>query len=233
MEKMVMKKLFPGLVALFVSVLVFGTLPARATELSLPLDTVFSGDTPAGSPPWLTATFNDGGSAGTVLLTMSATNLTGSEFVDKWYFNLDPTLNSTQLTFTPVSGTGATVTTGTDFAQADGDGKYDILFDFAEAPPSSRFGEGASSVYSISGISTLTADSFDFFSAPGGGEGTFTSAAHIQAIPLDDLLDESEGSGWIGSGEAKEVPEPGITALLGCGMIGVFFIGRKFSMANR
>ncbi|GAH74224.1 unnamed protein product, partial [marine sediment metagenome] len=79
----------------FVTVLAL-TAGLQASVVSYDLSIEFSGATPpAGAAPWLNATFDDGGSAGSVDLTLTAVNLVGSEFVNVWLFNLDPALNPT------------------------------------------------------------------------------------------------------------------------------------------
>ena len=56
---------------------------------------------PAGSTPWLTLTTTtlSGADAGKVQLEFCASGLTGPEFVDEWYLNIDPALDSKNLSF--------------------------------------------------------------------------------------------------------------------------------------
>jgi hypothetical protein len=102
-----------------------------------------------------------------------------------WYFNLDPTLDPTSLVFSNPVKTGSfadpSVDLGTNAHQADGDGKFDVRFNFAHAKPH-RFGPGESALVTLSGVATLNVDSFNFMSAPGGANGGFGSAAHVQGI---------------------------------------------------
>jgi MYXO-CTERM domain-containing protein len=188
-------------------------VPVRATTVTYDLSVEFSGATPpAGAAPWLRATFDDGGGAGSVTLTLAAVNLVGGEFVSDWDFNLDPALNPASLSFSAPTKTGTfgdpVITFGVDAFQADGDGRYDIEVEFDTAPPGDRFGAGESVQYTITGIATLTASSFDFLSAPAGGSGPFPTAAHVQGIGP-----EGANSGWV------TVPEPAAAwlALLGVG----------------
>ncbi|WP_428936840.1 hypothetical protein [Fontivita pretiosa] len=181
---------------------------ARAAVITYDLSVEFSGATaPAGATPWLRATFDDGGSSGSVTLTLTALNLTGSEFVSEWNFNLDPSLNPANLIFSSPTKTGTfanpTILTGVNAFQADGDGLYDIQVAFDNAPPANRFTAGESVVYTISGISSLTANSFNFLSAPAGGKGPFPTAAHVQGIGA-----QANNSGWV------TVPEPAGAAIL-------------------
>jgi hypothetical protein len=189
---------------------------------------VFSGTTaPAGSTPWLNATFDDGGAAGTVTLTLSATNLTGGEFVGDWYFNLDPALDSSSLLFSAPTKVGSFGDPGigkaTDAYQADGDGKYDIEFAFAMGGAGVRFGAGESATYTITGISTLTANSFKFLSSPAGGHGPYYTAAHVQGIAIEG----GTTSAWV------TVPEPSSFVLAVAGILGLAFMGRRASKTRR
>jgi hypothetical protein len=218
------KALLTGVVA---SALALFIMPHPAQSLSIDFDMnlVFSGDTPGGNPPWLRATFDDGGVAGSVNLTLTALNLTATEFVSGWYFNFDSSLNLGSLNISRVSGTmPSSISTGVDGFQADGDGFFDILFNFPTAASSDRFEQGDMAVFAITGGPLLTAESFDFLSSPGpgGSPGPFLSAAHIQGV----LLLDRTGSGWVAPSEAPPVPEPATLALLGSGLIGAAAFGR-------
>lgn len=185
---------------------------ASASVLTYDLSVEFSGATPpAGATPWLRAVLDDGGSPGSVAMTLSTPNLVAKEFVSKWYFNLDPVLDPTSLIFSaPIkvgSFTDPTVNLGVNAFKADGDGKYDIKLAFAtnDGFPT-RFGVGDAATFMITGIPTLTASSFNFLSLPAGGHGPFPTAAHVQGIgPC------GANSGWV------TVPEPATMSLLGIG----------------
>ena len=198
-------------------------LPAHAegAAFEFNLDTLFSGFSPeSATTPWLRATVEDAG-VDTVSLKLETLNLVDAEFVREWYFNFNPDKDPDILSFAHVSGVDADmVETGDDEFQADGDGKFDILFTF---PPSGagRFTGGLESMWTITGTGITAAD-FNFESTPGGGEGTFYSAAHVQGIgDADDL------SGWIGSGEGippdsgnpPQAPEPTTLVFLSLGLL--------------
>jgi hypothetical protein len=203
--------------SIVISGLLLSASAVSAATLTLGLGIPFSGaDQPAGTAPWITATFDDSfGDANTVRLTLSATNLVDEEGVTEWFFNFDPSLVPTLLTFTVVDNSDSVpnaINTGVDSFMANGDGMYDILFDLP--PPGGAFEPrltaGEAIIYDIGYVSPITVASFDFFSAVGGGQGYFTSAASIQGIgPSGD------GSGWIA------VPEPSTALLVASGLIGL------------
>jgi hypothetical protein len=163
------------------------------------------GDSPAGPTPWITATFDDGGTPGSVELLLETTNLVDLELVFVWMFNLDPVLDPADLVFAGPVKTGQfntpLVHLGTNAFQADGDGMFDINIEFNNSDQAARrFGVGDAALYTITGIPTLTASSFDFLSWEDGGQGEYPSAAHIGGIG------PSDGSGWV------TVPEPAALA---------------------
>jgi len=186
--------------SLALSVWAFGPAGSANASIIMELDIEFSGGTdPAGATPWLTATFDDSVGPG-VRLTMDASGLVDVEFASEWSFNLDPALTPADLVFTAVNNADSvpnSISTGVDAFQADGDGKFDILFDFPPPPGAfaAKFTTGETVVYDITytGLGTFDENSFDFFSAPGGGQGTFRAAAHVQGIGPT-----GEDSGWIG-----------------------------------
>lgn len=199
--------------------------PARAALLTLDLSVEFSsGVDPEGVSPWVTATFDDSfGGANTVRLTMSNTNLVDQEFVSEWSFNFDPALDPTLLSIFSVDIGASTpgVSAGANLFKADGDGFFDILFDFPPPPGSfaAEFTAGEQVVFDLTYVAPISASSFDFFSVMGGGTGTYRGAAHVQAIGSYD-----DGSGWIGDPGAS-VPEPASAWLFG--LLGLAVLRRR------
>ena len=179
-----------------------------------------TGVSPEGTAPWLTVTIDDGvnDTDGIVTLTFQATNLTGSEYVDKLYLNLDPILDPTKLQFTSPVQTGTFELPGiskdVNAYKADGDGEFDIEFSFATVEDD-RFGADEAVKYTVSGIAGLTADSFDFPSNPKkSGDPSFPFAAHVNSIG------PGAKSGWVST------PEPATMALMAAGF-GLIAVRRR------
>jgi hypothetical protein len=186
---------------------------AKAAPIEFDFGQVFTGVGPVSSvQPWVKATLQDGLTPGTVLLTVSNPNLTGAESVDELYINLNPTYSPNNLIFTLQSSTPGftipTISEGVNSFKADGDGKYDVLFQFSQG--AGAFGVGDSIVYSISGgasIPNLNPMDFAYMSAPAGGNGPFYSAIHVQRITTP----AGESSGWVAplNNQYVVIPEPG------------------------
>ena len=237
-----MKKLLL-LITLVAGVIAFA-LPGQATTLEFSLGTSFPGSDkpdPDGTGPWLNALFDDENTPGSVLLTLSAT-LTDPDSGDPnkvglWYFNLDPSLDSKDLSFEVVADGSYAYTapnankikTNNDKQKADGDGYYDIEFDFPTKNDStirSPFDNSDSITYLIK-LENILATSFNFPSIDGGGEGVWYTAAHIQSIlttPYSTWIGDGGGSG---GGGGVVIPEPATMLLLGSGLIGFAVSGRK------
>jgi hypothetical protein len=210
------------------SVILFVPCMALATVISYGANSEFSGaQAPASATtPWIEVSFDDHGGVGSVDFTLTAPNLTGTENVEEFYMNLDPSLYGLlPLSFGGLVKGGSfdtpSISQGIDGYKADGDGEYDIKFGFTPGGNVSKtFTTGDSLKYTITGTG-LTAASFAFLSTPAGGHGPFYFAAHSQ----NTTGQGSGGSGWITGPEI--VPEPSAALLGTLACLGAVFFRRR------
>lgn len=198
--------------------------PANAAVISFTPDFAYSGDDYTGV---ITFTLEDvvGGVQFTIDWETPAVPNPG-EFLTGAYLNLDPALNPiTDVTLPPGLGTCtgcslSSISQGADAFKANGDGFYDLLFNFPQANQGGRFNQGDSYTILLGG--NITAASF-LFTDVGGAKGDYYATARVQG-----LLADNEGSGWAGAGGADAraddpddppvVPEPALLALMGLGL---------------
>jgi hypothetical protein len=199
--------------------LIFSAAGARAGSFFFQYTNVYAGTKPEGSPAWVSSLFSDA-SKGTVQLKISASGLADGEFLSALFFNLDPSLNPSKLSFNYVSSSGGfalpTIKTGANDFKADGQGKYDIDFTFNQKA-AKEFTGNDYVIYDISSSAfTLTASDFDVLSTAAGGCDEFLASAEISGIPGTC---DTTGTGWVAPGSVTPAPEPHTFALLVLGGI--------------
>jgi len=190
--------------------------------------------TPQGTPPWLTATFQNLG-PNSVQLSMNSSGLTpgSTEYISSWFFNFNPSSEVLGLAIIPQSEIVADpIIKATDGAIAGGDLSFDIEFSFA---PNS-FNAGKTSIYLISSNAAgqpIDALFFDFLSTNNNTpvSTNYYSAANILGITggLNSWVAAATAqtpSPGPGPGPAP-VPEPATMILFGCGLSGLMIFGRK------
>ncbi len=196
-------------------ILIGGTMiagSALASIIAFDLSKPFIGkDNPDGSPPWLTAVFNDDtGNPNTVELTLTA-NLIDDNFISEFYFNSSAVVN-----LTPIATPLDSVIHSGNTLMADGTGgTFDYLLNFntSNSPSEDRFDGSESHTYILTSNSgVISAETFNL-TADGS---LYHVAAHIQSISM------GEGSTWI----ADPVPEPASMLLFSFGVAGLVGIVR-------
>jgi len=202
--------------------IIFTAGPSSALTFNLNAIITGSSPQPSGSPAWLTAEFTDNlSNSDQVLLRLSATGLTpkSGQFVSYWLFNVEfagdyevkPIYSQIALISQSPDGVGGNNGNGNNNGIISG---FDLGFYF-NTNEADRFSAGAVLDFVISGVGI---DAVDFDQTNSQG---YYTAAHVQGIT-------GGLSGVITSGGSSQpVPEPTTMLLLGIGLTGLAFFGRK------
>ncbi|MGH8192642.1 MAG: PEP-CTERM sorting domain-containing protein [Rhodanobacteraceae bacterium] len=211
------KQVIFGLILAAAGALFATSTPAFATPITstVSLGTVYTGATPAGTPPWLVATFvQTGATTGTLTLTshLSTPNflqgLNSSHSTVGWAFYLDQSLSSISCT-SGTCGNGNSGFNAGGFNTGPVPGTFNLGFGWGPGS-SHRFMAGSSAVYDLTFASALTANPFVANSSG------YASVAHVQGIV-------NGGSGWIvgWSSGPVGVPEPAALGMFGLGLLAI------------
>ena len=223
--------MFKTIVAVVALVFLFVSPVQADFTFTYKFDTAFSGYVPpAGSTPWLTAKFADTGT-NEVTLTLTASNLGGTEFVSNWFFNYTGASNLSIIQimqFTEDDAPSATNALGVlGRYKADGTGGwFDLTFAFP-TEGADRFTNGEYAIFTITGEG-LTSEMFlaqSWDSKTGGERSVLYAAAHIQGIPLEG---GGTTSAWVTTGTSTtHAPIPAAAWLLSSGLLGLAVIRRR------
>jgi hypothetical protein len=218
--------------ALLAAMIIAGTtvvapLSSKAATDNFTLDTLYAGTSPGAATPWLSANITDV-KPGTVLMSLTANNLTGSEYVSSWFFNLSTTLNASSLNIVKTNlGTGTVtgnILKGNNTLNSGGAGNFDFGFDFTTSGVGA-FTDGDTLVFLITGISGLNAASFNYLSQGG----SFYTAATINGLNTISRYCGSSTDGKVGDNTNNNpAPEPATMAIMGSFVaLGVFLKKRN------
>jgi hypothetical protein len=205
-----------------------GTTQAALFEIDFSNSGAFSGTAPSmptdPNAIYAKAIFDDGGSSGTVTLTMSVFDslLPTGAYANEWYFNVGAAPLS-GINF--VSGVAASsIDNGTDAFKADGTGgKFDFAFHFPTKNPGG-LAQASTSVYTLTGAG-IGANSFNSLSIPAPNGGLYVGAVHVSGY--DGTSVWVSGVGITRQAETPQIPEPATLALLGLGILGMAVTRRR------
>jgi hypothetical protein len=206
--------------------------PAIAVPVSqtINLDQVFTGNTPDGPAPWLTATFtyDVGSTTGTLVLQSKFSDsdfLQGATGVTGWGFNIDQTLAD----FDCTSGTCANTVLTSSLNSGPVPGGFNFGFGWTSK---NRFDGSDTATYLLTFDSAL--DSTSPFVANDSG---WLSYAHVQGITGGCSGFIVSGTGRLGTSDGPcmnvTVPEPEALGSLGMFGLGALLIGVFLGMRRR
>src|SRR5690625_1014321 len=203
-----LKRIATSLVSIAAISLFALSVPAFATPINATVNMgqVYTGATPSGSPPWLTANFSGETGSNTGTLTLNA-DFSGSAFLQGahgntgWAFHLGPSLDSLAY----VSGRQADrAEFGGNYNAGPVHNDFNLAFGWDSGD---RFAGTDTAVYTLTFSDPLTGNPFT-------KTGGFFSVAHVQGIGNGD-------SGWIVSDPSQGVPEPRELGLFVFGILGI------------
>lgn len=173
-----------------------------------------------------TAEFTDV-SNGVQLVMKVLGNLSPSQYVNDWAFNLNTAGNTSITAVTLKENVSATTITRAldngSFGNTSNSGVFDLVFNFAASGANKDLGQNASSTYLITGTN-LSSD--DFLIA--NGKNIYASI-HVEGGNTNNTYIKQVNSGGVAS---AAVPEPTMVALMGLGLLG-FAAARRNSAKSK
>ncbi len=217
----------PVLLSIVLGVLTLAPPQVAATSITtvIGLDTVFTGYTPDGNAPWLTAEFTSSVGSRTGTLVLSS-NTSGPDFVQGlnsrmatvgWAFYLNQAVAGLTCTAGKCADNNA-LYNASGFNTGPVPGTFNLAFGWSSG---NRFVGGDSATYDLTFSSLLTSNPF----VENGS--SWSSVAHVQGIAgtnCSGWIVSGDGSGAAGSGPCidhtrVDVPEPGELGVFGLGLL--------------
>ena len=182
----------------------------RSEALTFDLNCILSSSGCTASASFGTITLTDNGNNVDIAVDL---NGSGVEKVLLVFLNYDDSLFSNSSAF-DLTGS-KTISVDENNQQADGysTGNFDL-----QLPATGNLGFEPFSGTITLASTNLDTTNFDF---------TDTSGVFFAAVHIGDLNGVNDSSIWVGSGGSSQVPEPSTLLLLGSGLIGLGFWGRK------
>lgn len=216
------------------AVLVLLAGSARASVL-FQLDTIATGGTPANFPGVIATALFEDVDADTVRLTLTASGLSGSEFITNWAFNLNPDTDAADLQVDLISQSDPLsefvgFTAGPD-AISDFSEDFDLDLTFENAGNNGgvrRFQAGEEFVFEITLLGGLTATMFDALSEGQNGP-HFATYAHVQGIDGNPDSSKVADDDPSNPGDPSNPPIPEPSTLIVWSLLGLVAGGYKLA----
>jgi hypothetical protein len=209
--------------ALLAGIMLTGTM-ASAAPVVIELGREYAFNTqPAGAGPFLRATFTQTGTD-TVAIRLERLFSDPQATINRWLFNLDPSMNLSQLEVSQVGGPVAHVHKNANGVGAGGGSLFDIRL-LWPASPGRKFDGSHSEANFIMSMPGLTTESFLF-----GSVGGQAHATNLASVALVDRVQGTQ-SGWFTHSESSPsvVPLPPAVwaGAAGLAMVGAYIRRRR------